>query len=340
MRGNDWAIVVGIQDYPGLANKLQGVRGDAADFRTWLLKDARVPADHVLAEISPPKRAKTSDSARPPLAVIDRLFEEIVERVIALQGGSLAAETKLGRRLYIYLGGHGFEPDGAEPALLAADAVDASMKHVAGRLYAEYFRRAACFSEVVLIMDCCRIVTSSFPLAGVPFKRLINPGGAARWFYAYATLTANVAREGGKGANSRGLFTSAILAGLKGGAAINGRITDRSLKQFVEGQMRKKGIDPDEEQVPEIKLDDVGGLVLHEIDVVQYKVALSIPRKCVGGTYEVIGRQATQVASGNAAPEKLRLKLENGKYAVYLEGELATMVKIEGKDLALEVPEP
>lgn len=339
MRSSDWAIVVGIQDYPGLANKLEGVRGDAEDVKTWLLKDARLPPDHVLAEISPPKRARTSETARPPLAVIDRLFEKIVKRVIAMQGG-LAADTKLGRRLYIYLGGHGFEPDGAEPALLTADAADASMKHVAGRLYAEYFRRAACFSEIVLIMDCCRIVTSSFPVAGVPFKRLINPGGGARWFYAYATLTAKVAREGGNGANSRGLFTSAILAGLKGGAAINGRITDRSLKQFVEGQMRKKGLDPDEEQVPELKLDDLGDLVLHEIEVVQYTVALSIPKKCVGGTYEVVGRQLTSVASGPAAPEKLRLKLENGKYAVYLDGDLATMVKIEGKDVALEVPEP
>jgi len=339
MGGQDWAIVVGIQDYPGLANKLEGVRGDAEDFKAWLLKDAAIPARQILSEISPAKPAKTPRAARPPLAVIDRLFEKIVGRVLKLQGG-LAADTKLGRRLYIYLGGHGFEPDGAEPALLAADAAEVSMKHIAGRLYAEYFRKAACFSEVVLIMDCCRIVTSSFPLTTVPLKRLINPGAPARWFYAYATLTAKVAREGGNGASSRGLFTSAILAGLKGGAAINGQITDRSLKQFVESEMRKKGLDPDEEQIPELKLDDVGGLVLHEIDVHRYNVTLSIPKKFVGGAYNVVGRQTTSVASGKAAPKELTLKLENGKYAIWLDDDLATTMKVEGKDIALEVPEP
>lgn len=331
----DWAIVVGIEDYPGLeSNELEGVINDADAFRRWLIHDAGLPERQVLFEVSPKARAKTKKGAKPPYAAVSVMFTTIVDRVLAkLKKGN----PQLGRRLYIYLGGHGFEPDGSEPALLTADASEAAMSHIAGRLYAEYFRKAACFSEVVLIMDCCRTATSSVPLTGVPLTKLINPGAGARWFYAYATLSTGVAREAGNGKTARGLFTTTILEGLQGAAAINGKVTDRSLKDFVERRMRSK-VDPDNEQVPELKVDDQAtSLVLHELAVQTHQVTLTFPAKSVGKPYQIFGKGNQLVSGEPAAKKTVVLDLENGTYAVFLDGNFIDGFRVEGKDLARKV---
>ena len=217
MAADDRAIVVGISHYPGLdteETKLAGPENDARDFIEWLTSSAGgdVPNGSVCrilsSDYSPaadPSRAKpTTEALR---EAIDQLHD------LGKNHGGRA-----GRRLYLFLAGHGFAPDVDEAALLMANAAKGRTgHHFPGRLYANWFRQAEFFKEVVLFMDCCRENYPRSPLQKCHLE-IVTGHKEAHYCYGFATSFSRPARESADSDGVvHGVFTTALLAGLRYG---------------------------------------------------------------------------------------------------------------------------
>jgi len=243
----DYALIVGIDKYPSALSlkPLEGAVGDARDFKRWLIK-AGVPKKHIKAMVSDKK------------GIAPRLHEIVaaVERIYNLSDNS---EEPIGRRLYIFLAGHGVGPDLDEVGLLAADTSNVT-KYFPGRLYANLFRGRALFEQVVLCMDCCRDEDADLPDPYFPFDRRKTAGklvNKVKQFYVFATGFARKSREREFEGRVRGVFTRALLAGLEQGAVDgDGKLTGASLKRYLAREIPKlRGSDSDQD--PDLRgIDD------------------------------------------------------------------------------------
>jgi hypothetical protein len=222
----DRAVVVGIDRYPAL-EALGGPENDATAFAAWLTDPAGggVPPARVTRIVSSDFPAP---AAEPTTVAIDTAFERIIKDFDATGVG--------GRRLYIFLAGHGFAPSVADAALLAANAAAGSFGHyIPGRLYCDWFRAAAMFEEVVLLVDCCRDARTTVPQRFPPWD-LRTSTTPSKFFVGFATEAGRVSRERPSAADGdrvRGRFTEAVIAGLRHAADAQGRVTSQTLRDFV-----------------------------------------------------------------------------------------------------------
>ncbi|HMQ56282.1 MAG TPA: hypothetical protein PKD98_29650, partial [Anaerolineae bacterium] len=172
---------------------------------------------------------------------------------------------RLGRRLTIYLAGHGFGPDLEEAALLMANASRRRLYHLPGRRYARWFRTAALFDEIVLVMDCCRDNYPAAPLHVPAWPEVHSAGaGEVAYFYAFATKWSAKARERpvSPGGPVRGLFPRALLEALSQAEADDqGRITGSIIKGYVNQQLALWQADEKKPQQPRFEFDDQAEIV-------------------------------------------------------------------------------
>src|SRR5262249_34988766 len=144
-----------------------------------------------------------------------------------------------GRRLYIFLAGHGIEPRGnVGAALLTAEAaVGRFQLHICGKSYADWFYNAAYFDEILLFMDCCRDNAWTTTANLVPADpKYVDPGDR-KYFYAFATKWSRRSRERKfeDDGQYHGIFTKALLEGLYGAASDpdTNSITAFSLQEYL-----------------------------------------------------------------------------------------------------------
>src|SRR5688572_378330 len=146
MAADDYGVVVGIADYPGLSD-LQGPVLDAEAFHEWLTKTdgGGVPAENcsvILSERPPP--SDRGSISHPDLGDIQTALDEIQDRGYANDG-------RAGRRLWLYVAGHGVAPNVGDAALVMANAKALRMYHLPTEPYIKWFRASAMFDEVVVI---------------------------------------------------------------------------------------------------------------------------------------------------------------------------------------------
>ncbi|GMQ98497.1 MAG: hypothetical protein BMS9Abin17_1012 [Acidimicrobiia bacterium] len=288
MAANDYAVVVGINRYQGL-NDLRGPENDAADFDAWLRKPTggAVPGGNIARLLG---SELGGGSLRPRVGDVDDEFEKLHE---GLQVGNAG---RTGRRLYIFLAGHGFDPDGTDAALLCASATRRRLgDHISGKLYSLWFRKAALFDEIALFMDCCRDDYSRAPLRPPPWLEEHRPDPGVRMFTALATRWAFQARErvdpDDPGSRVRGLFSKALLGMLNAG-----KVTGEELKRFTINDLATL-VGQGEYQEPEINVDP--GFVFSEAaDPPRGTLTLAASRvrrrhmfRLNGPTGAVVGRQ-------------------------------------------------
>jgi hypothetical protein len=234
---DDWAIVVGLDAYPALG-ALQGAEADAREFLAWVTDPAGggVPAARcrliVSSQFAPP--APDALNAKPIPGDLVLAFDELHTM--------FTDHGRIGRRLYIYLAGHGFAASLHQASLLTANATrTATGHHLAGALFADWFVEAAPFDEVFLFMDCCREINRLGPVIPPPYDPA-PAAQAARWSYALSTEYGKVARERPMPPTNgvRGVFTTAVLSGLRGGVRPNadGEITSGALETYVQEFVR------------------------------------------------------------------------------------------------------
>lgn len=336
MAADDYAVVVGIARYPELGN-LGGPEYDAGDFVDWLTKTAGVPDANITKVLSssfPPPPSPID--AEPTTLTVQKAFEKLVARG-RTSGG------RVGRRLYIYMAGHGFAPELEETALLMANASQfRTGYHIPGRPYANWFRQAAYFDEVVLFMDCCRENYPVAPPQPVPFDR-VSGAHEARYFYGFAAGWSRAAQEiPGQDGKPRGLFTLALLDGLRGKAVRDGQITARSLADYVYNYLQDYFRSQPANERQEPRFDPLGppggGLDFGGVAAVTFHVRVTL----TGGSGPVeIFNGALQAVAGGGSPVAgaWEWHLPPGLYVVKAPGRPSQYLELVGaggeRDIAL-----
>lgn len=337
MAADDRAIVVGIRLYPGFS-RLDGPSNDAEAFRDWLVDasgGAVDPANVALlltSSFHPPDPAGVTD-AHPVEDEINALFRPLLPEA--------ALQRRIGRRLYIFLAGHGFgDPtDMQTAALYAANADQFSFPHVAGTAYAEWFRRSGAFDEVVLIMDCCRIAAPLFSVRPPPVPRITASSRASsvRRFYAFAAGWNGVARERDIGGKVRGIFTVALIDALRLAPSNRlGRVTGSLVKDYLHNHIGTVAggvaINP-----PEIVVDSSREIVFAERAAPPgATVHVHLTPFAGGETVVILAGSRAEVARVTASSADLELSLEPGIYKACVEGTgRETLFEVVGREISI-----
>jgi hypothetical protein len=234
------ALVVGINRYPVLGS-LAGAEADASDFFTWVTDPGGGAADPSLATLilsAPGNSEKVSDS-RPARMELERFFANIDE--LATKNNEEGLGLKAGKRLYIFLSGHGFSPAFERSALVMPNSTRSVLDSFAGREWAERIYRGGWFDEVILFQDACRNAINSADLMPPTLARRDNPG--THRFYAFAAKDGKLAIEKTfSDGRIGGIFTLTLMEGLRGAARdpLSGDITSARLKGYLMDNMRLK----------------------------------------------------------------------------------------------------
>lgn len=314
---DDYALVVGINDYPNYEN-LHGAIEDAQDFAKWLFEDSDgggVPEREFQKVLSTPK----------PLRPIQ---EEIDDALIAMFQN---LGRNRGRRFYLYFSGHGLGQSnlGADLCMpkwskeyrrkAALDSMD----------YLKLILGSGKFDEVIFFLDCCRV--RQIKASGLPSTLdFVRPGeiaGNGKYFIGYATEFQNSAYEAAtaNGSNGhvptavRGHFTRALMNALRGGASIaSGGVPAQTLKEYLELYVPRIAAEHNHVQTPEV----VNGLsAAHGALFGSSKPTRSINVKITfqarrAGTIVLEGPDLEEIERGEASTAPWRLHLERGWHAL------------------------
>jgi hypothetical protein len=242
MAADDHAIVIGISRYPFLED-LSGPENDARAVIDWL-KDPEggdVPAKQIYSVTS----ACFQDDPRPGSDDVYDAFDPVIKL------GEHCDPHPAGRRLYIFMAGHGFGPSLREASLLMANAARRRYGHnVCGAKVADHFGQARYFREIVLLMDCCRERLPRVNAGLLPWDPVDGEGHSPRLLYGYAAHDSRRARERPYEGEQRGLFTVALLEALRAGANSSSELRDLVKRRMIEL------MGPDSYHKPEFQLSE------------------------------------------------------------------------------------
>jgi hypothetical protein len=360
MNTEDYAIIIGLQDYPGLVdvesgvNPLQGPENDARAFKDWVVSPngGDVPDDslasnpiHVQMILS----SQYKDSPFPSIFVAKPVNTDVQNaflRLCEISEGNAAADKgpRIGRRLYIFMAGHGIAPsrygekDEKEAALLMANVRPSNFEgayHIAGAYTASWFGYNKCFDEIFLFMDCCR--EDSLVAHLNTFLPKTGTATAAKRCFAFATLWSRLSREhpmADEGGRTRGVFTKTLLLGLSGAAAepdpanpAQGLITVSSLKSFLIDNMRAF-LDPavTDAELQEPNLDywprgqDGRDIPIKSVPLQKFPVTIRPPAGVNGfaqvGIFQ--NNEWKEIASIKTIPPEWSIELPRGKYVAQI----------------------
>lgn len=240
MAADDYAVLVGITKYSSRLGSLQAPESDAQRFRDWLVETSggAVPPANIKLIVTSmyPSDPKVIGEARPNSLDLKAALAEISETPRRRDG-------KIGRRFYLYLSGHGFEPLlGEHTAVYSACAVPPALDDNFPALdQALAIWRSAAFEEVVLILDCCRTTLPQHPVntPSYSFGPDAESASLGRLYLAFAIGPGDSAKEGPiPGAPAQtgvsGYFTWALVNALqcaKGNAL--GQVTGEQLRNTL-----------------------------------------------------------------------------------------------------------
>lgn len=213
---NDWALVVGVNEYPGEPQlKLSGGIGDALNIVEWLLRDdgGAIPAQNLYLLTSPPQQDQGSLPAG--VKTYGATFKDLVTAVKDL----IDRQSEPRNRLYFYFSGHGINNNSGlslQEALCLSDFsyLETDNAVEIASLY-QYFQCTR-FKEQIFIIDACRnllpkdvrLRTRPFTLLATPDESFPAPAqytlqSTAPWQRSFETIVG-------------GAFTNYLLAGLAG----------------------------------------------------------------------------------------------------------------------------
>lgn len=330
MASSDHAIVVGISEYPKhptLASRL-GSENDVEEIVRWLADPGGgdVPAGHIHVL----QTNNFPDRTRPRKEDVLDAFGRFLT-----MARSTDDFAPVGRRLYIFMAGHGIGIELQVTALLMANfAAGEYGHHVCGTFVANHFVEEGFFDEIVLLMDCCADDThETFP-RHLPWQRVRQgPPSQTRWLYGYASSFGHEAHEMVLDGKVRGAFTTAVIDALRTGAQDSKSIESTVAARFCELY------ESDDESGPSFQ---------HGSGIVEF--GQPVPKRVLGVTLNDAGRDANvtvQVGLGNgtvlaeesmAAGETWQTELTGGLYEITrTDTNQSTMVNIHMKDGHVEI---
>ncbi len=340
MNDRDYAIVVGIDYYPGLSS-LTGAQYDANAFADWL-KDpngGNIPAGNVhliLTSMYHPPFPNRPTQAHPNT----QSFYDVL--LSLLTNGTGKPCIPAGRRLYLYFSGHGFTGSSTweESALYTANATYIAPEHLPGTRFANFTKAAAAFDEIVLVMDCCRDVTLLGRIVDPLLNLPQNPARAATvgTFYAYAVPRGTRARERAlePGGHIRGVFTYLLLDALKNAPADNtGNVCGQAIKNYIHTEWPRLGGDE-----PVLEVDSTRDLVLTTRNTpmqtkVQFSFLSPVPSEAV---LCVMDGQLNTILNLPVSDGRAECRLKPGIYKVSLSGTAREkLLQVNGEIIYVEL---
>ncbi len=333
MANDDWAVVVGVRLYPDLGN-LDGPENDARAFHDWLLspQGGAVPSEQIALILSSDyDPAPVPSRAEPTTLRVQQAFEDLQD--VAEHNAAAGNGRRVGRRLYIYLSGHGCAPRLNDSALLTANATKLRPGyHILGKLYADWFLRSNFFDQAILFMDCCR---ESYPQAPPNIPPYIDVTGPMLWTKP-APFTAS-ARSGHVSLASASWPTAFRMASSPGpfspvlrGEACDpnsGQITAATLGNYLYNHMKvfltaDDLADPDVPKEPDLQYDQTPAnpIVFTTVTVPQYPVIINLPAAIAGQQVQILSDKLQPVAAAAANPPTWQLQLKPGTYLAQVLG--------------------
>lgn len=248
-QGEDWALVVGIANYPHFGpepdqpNNLQGPINDAKDVEQVLRESYGVKHIKLLTSDGEDGGPWPDEKPHPIKGEIEQWFRDLV--LISLKNVQDGLGRKIGRRVYIYLAGHGVAPARNQRALVTAESLcRPTIDHFLATSWVEHFCNTGYFDEYVLWMDCCTQARVTLIPTLPPFNitQPLQPQPptmmvcAAKYPYDAIELPLGPSKE------YRGVFTFELTKGLRGAAANpeTGGIRSRDLRGFLYNAIRNR----------------------------------------------------------------------------------------------------
>lgn len=267
---SDYALVIGINDYPRYDFPLKGAKKDAETFAAWLNDPdtgGGVPAENTIVLLS---NIQNDGLARPVHEEIDANLLQLIDLALKNQ------EQVKPRRFYFYFSGHGLGLSSEDVGLCLPFWSDAATGLASLKLsgYLDYVKKWGLFPEVFFFLDCCR---ASIPFAGGydPNLTLAKPRPGAedsRHLIAYAATYTNAAYEaaipgGVSKSEIRGFFTSSLLEALNGACAKpEGGVPLDALLKYLDlrvGQLAAQaGKNQEAYYVPSFRNSDLPNIIL------------------------------------------------------------------------------
>ena len=321
MATDDRAILVGISRYPTLGARnssldLQAPDRDVEAVRNWLIdpNGGDVPERNVDSILW----SAGGDLSEPGQGMVERALVRLQDLAQANPEG-----YSVGRRLYIYMSGHGFSASPERACLFTADARSDWGRNVHATGWLSWLRDAGLFREIVLWMDCCMDGVGFTP--GEPdLRKVTSTAAAGPSFVAFAAPRPLRAVERADEAGAwHGVFTSVLLEGLEGAAVdANGRVTGRSLGDWLRHALAGR-LSPDD--VANVRIAKEPMIVRDDADLVfgrgvtprTYPVTLRFIANATGRNARLwYGSPPAVIRSFAAVAEGQKLILRTGLYAV------------------------
>lgn len=333
----DHALLIGVSSYPelgfgGKPSDLRSPPNDVEEFRKWLVDDPQGPhlkPENVRVKTSEPiatTPATKADAVHPTVDELEKLFFELDDIATANKEAGL---KYVGRRLYIYMSGHGFSPGRLRACLYAGTAQNKRGHNVHATGWLNLLQDACYFQEYVLLMDCCM---DAVWLTATPRDPQFSPRTPSEppraSFIAFAAQrplrAVEVPVPTDKDPNRfLGAFTWALTEGLRGAAADRyGRVTGRSLANWVRNaqcaKMAKEQLANQEvSKEPEIIQEDSTLIFAKGISKPRYPVTVSCPGAPRGSEAIVwIGSPAYVLEKFVVTENPEELALEPGLYCI------------------------
>lgn len=315
----DRAIVVGIAHYPKFGvqppNDLQGPVHDAREIAEWLSKSSGAYVTLITSKAGKRGMVDVRD-LRPTRSDVDAPFENFIGE--GLQRAAANRSSRLSRRLWVYMAGHGFAPEPRALALIMANAIgDQSVPNVEATAWVDWFADQLHFDELVLWMDCCATRAYDFQ-AGKPTvkKAAARQNGRAKVFMAFAAKPSAETFEGpiGPRGEVRGIFTTHLLRGLKvAGGNAQGIVSTSSLVSYLTNHQGLTGDapTPGSSTPTGYAFPQTDEMILGRIALPQYVLKVPVPN---GGKVRLLNGAGALVTTEVVARGAIRVPLAVGIY--------------------------
>jgi hypothetical protein len=314
-----FAVVVGIDEYPGLSNLLSAGR-DAQAFYDWLVGAGGLPAANV-KKVSASGPFPSVTAGKPTRTEINNALRDV--NAMAKQATKAKPLDWEKTRLYFYVSGHGVAPEGSEAALLMANADNESPENIPCAAYLRRYEKCQIFREVVVFADCCRLA-KTVQFDGPPFICDDVNVGTVNGLLAFATQSGDAAYEPGLGKSgdeARSYFTQALIEGLNGNAADpgTGEINSITLAKYAAERVKILTLHKEYPQVPKMPVDLEKPIVFRAANPaaakIRHTVTIFLPAGFVG-TAELVDSNLKQIAVHNADTTSWTESVEDGLYQV------------------------
>jgi uncharacterized caspase-like protein len=287
---DDRAVVIGIGRYgyaadpQGWIDDLKGPDNDAADVAKWLRRGdgGGLPHDNVnvVRSADLPDPFPDDDSIGPAQQAVQKALNDVAKLPADALEGQYA-----GRRLYLYVSGHGVSQQADQAAILTAEAQYDLPLNVLITSWLEWFYTAARFKEFVLWVDTCATRVTGAYLQ--PCARKYEKGAAAADGKRFAAFAAGFDEEAVENempdGRWHGTFTYALLQGLDGAAGAT--VTSDNLRDYLRNNMSSfmredQRVRPIAQE-PKFPLSDPMTFATY-LEKSKFPITLRFPQSCVG----------------------------------------------------------